>query len=163
FDPTARADADLILHHGKVITVDPQFHIEAAVAVKGDRILAVGTDEAVLQHKARSTRLIDLGGKTVLPALYDSHVHPLDAALSEAKEPLPELKSLKEVFAYIRKQAETTPEKQWIVIRYAFPTRLDEARFPTKAELDEAAPKHPVLYHAGPAGIVNSMALKVSS
>jgi predicted amidohydrolase YtcJ len=159
----ARADADLILHHGKVITVDPQFHIEAAVAVKGDRILAIGTDEAVLQHKGPSTRLIDLGGKTVLPGLYDSHVHPLGAALSEAKEPLPELKSLKEVFAYIRKQAETTPEKQWIVIRYAFPTRLDEARFPTKAELDEAAPKHPVLYHAGPAGIVNSMALKVSS
>ena len=48
------------------------------------------------------------------------------------------------------------------MLRYAFPTRLDEARFPTKAELDEAAPKHPVLYHAGPAGMVNSLALKVS-
>jgi predicted amidohydrolase YtcJ len=159
---TAKADADLILHNGKVITVDPQFHIEAAVAVKGERILAVGTNEAVLKHKGPTTRVIDLGGKTALPGLYDSHVHPLGAALSEAKEPLPELKSLKEVFAYIRKQAETTPEREWIVIRYAFPTRLDEARFPTKAELDEAAPKHPVLYHAGPAGVVNSMALKVS-
>jgi predicted amidohydrolase YtcJ len=48
------------------------------------------------------------------------------------------------------------------VLRYTFPTRLDEARFPTKAELDMAAPKHPVLYHAGPAGIVNSLALKMS-
>jgi predicted amidohydrolase YtcJ len=158
----AKADADLILHNGKVITVDPQFHIESAVAVKGDRILAVGSNEAILQHKGPNTRVIDLGGKTVMPGLYDSHVHPLGAALSEAKEPLPELKSLKEVFAYIRKQAEITPEGEWIVIRYAFPTRLDEARFPTKAELDEAAPKHPVLYHAGPAGVVNSMALQVS-
>ena len=54
----------------------------------------------------------------------------------------------------------TTPEGEWIVLYYAFPTRLDEARFPTKAELDEVAPKHPVLYHAGPAGIANTQALK---
>ncbi len=75
---------------------------------------------------------------------------PVGAALSEWKEPLPDLRSLKAVFAFIRKKAETTPEGKWIVIRYAFPTRLDEARFPTKAELDAAAPKHPVLYNAGP-------------
>ena len=76
--------------------------------------------------------------------------------------PVPVLKSLKDVFAYVRKQAAKKPEGEWIVIRYAFPTRLDEGRFPTKAELDEAAPRHPVLYHAGPAGIVNSMGLRVS-
>jgi len=66
------------------------------------------------------------------------------------------------VFAFIRKKAETTAEGDWIVLRYAFPTRLDEARFPTRAELDMAAPRHPVLYNAGPACMVNSMALKVS-
>ena len=60
------------------------------------------------------------------------------------------------------KRAAVTPKGDWIVVRYAFPTRLDEARFPTKAELDEAAPEHPVLYHAGPAGVVNSLGLKVS-
>jgi predicted amidohydrolase YtcJ len=98
----------------------------------------------------------------VLPGLYDSHVHPVGAALSELAGPLPNLESLKDVFAYIRKQAAVTPEGDWIVLRYAFPTRLEEARFPMKAELDEAAPKHPVLFHAGPAGMVNSMALKVS-
>ena len=69
---------------------------------------------------------------------------------------------LKDVFAFGRERAAKTPEGDWIVIRFAFPTRLDEGRFPTKAELDEIAPKHPVLYHAGPAGMVNSMALKVS-
>jgi predicted amidohydrolase YtcJ len=59
-------------------------------------------------------------------------------------------------------QAAQTPPGDWIVVRYAFPTRLDEARFPTKAELDAAAPQHPVLYHAGPSGVVNSLGLKVS-
>ncbi len=97
-----------------------------------------------------------------MPGLYDSHVHPLDAATSEAAGPLPNLRSLKDVFTYIRKRAAVTPKGEWIVVRYAFPTRLDEARFPTKAELDEAAPQHPVLFHAGPAGVVNSLGLKVS-
>ncbi len=164
---TAHADepqgtADLIVHHAKVVTVDAKFRIVQAVAIKDGRILAVGDDDAILKLKGSDTRLIDADGRTVLPGLYDSHVHPLSAALSELHEPLPVLKSLKDVFAYIRKRAEKTPEGDWIVVRYAFPTRLDEGRFPTKAELDEAAPKHPVLYHAGPAGIVNSLGLKVS-
>jgi predicted amidohydrolase YtcJ len=66
------------------------------------------------------------------------------------------------VQAYIKQRAAELPAGQWIVLRYVFPTRLKEARFPTKAELDEASPDHPVLYHAGPAGITNSMGLKVS-
>jgi len=158
----ALADADLIIHRAKVVTVDAKFSVAQAVAVQDGKIVAVGTDADVLKLKGARTRVIDAGGKMALPGLMDSHSHPVGAATSEWKEPLPDPRSLKEVFAYIRKQAETTPEGNWIVLRYAFPTRLDDTRFPTKAELDEAAPKHPVLYHAGPAGIVNSMALKVS-
>jgi predicted amidohydrolase YtcJ len=157
-----KGPADLIVHHAKVVTVDPKFSLAQAVAVKDGRILAVGDDAAVLRLKGLKTHLIDAAGRTVLPGLYDSHVHPVGAAVSELRQPLPVLKSLKDVFAHIRKQATRTPEGEWIVVRFAFPTRLDEGRFPTKAELDEAAPKHPVLYHAGPAGIVNSMGLKVS-
>jgi predicted amidohydrolase YtcJ len=155
--------ADLIVHHSKVITVDADFHLAEALAVKGERIMAVGTDKEVLRHKGPQTKLIDAGGKTVLPGLYDSHVHPVGAATSELLEPLPDLRSLEDVFAYIRKKTTEVPEGKWIVLRFAFPTRLKEARFPTKAELDAAAPKHPVLYHAGPAGVANSVALQVSS
>jgi predicted amidohydrolase YtcJ len=72
------------------------------------------------------------------------------------------LKSIVEVQAHIKAKAATLPAGNWIVIRFAFPTRLAEARFPTKAELDAVSPNHPVLYHAGPAGIANSQALKVS-
>src|SRR5947209_4804576 len=106
--------------------------------------------------------MIDAKGQSVLPGLYDSHTHPVGAATSEMGEPLPYLQSLEDVFAYIRKQAAALPEGEWIVLRFAFPTRLKEARFPTRAELDRAAPKHPVLYNAGPASMVNTMALKVS-
>lgn len=162
FPALAVADADLIVHHARVVTVDGKFSIAEAVAVQDGKIAAVGTDADVLKLKGSKTRVIDAGGKMVLPGLMDSHSHPVGAALSEWKGPLPDPRSIKEVLAYIHKQAETTPEGKWIVLRYAFPTRLDDARFPTKGELDEAAPNHPVLYHAGPAGVCNSMALKVS-
>jgi predicted amidohydrolase YtcJ len=158
----AFADVDLIVHHAKVVTVDAKFSIAEAVAVSDGKIVAVGNNADVMKLIGPKTVVIHANGRMVLPGLMDSHSHPTGAALSEWKEPLPDLRSLKEVFAYIRKKAETTPEGKWIVLRYAFPTRLDDARFPTKAELDEAAPNHPVMYHAGPACMVNSMALKVS-
>jgi predicted amidohydrolase YtcJ len=154
--------ADLIIHHARVVTVDARFRIAEAVAVKDGRILAVGDDAAVLKHRGEKTRLIDAQGQTVLPGLYDSHTHPVGAACSELAEPLPVLRSLRDVFDYLRKKAASTPEGEWIVMRFAFPTRLEEGRFPTRAELDEAAPRHPVRYNAGPADIVNTLALKVS-
>jgi predicted amidohydrolase YtcJ len=158
----AKGPADLIVHHAKVVTVDAKFSIADAVAVKDGHVLAVGTDKAILELQGPKTRVIDAGGRTVLPGLYDSHVHPVGAAVSELRRPVPVLRSLKDVFTHIRQEAARLPEGEWIVIRFAFPTRLDEGRFPTKAELDEAAPKHPVLYNAGPAAIVNGLALKVS-
>src|SRR5262245_8651328 len=87
---TARADdpkgpADLIVHNAKVLTVDAKFSVVKAVAVKDGRVLATGDDDTVLKLKGPKTRLIDAGGRTVLPGLYDSHVHSVDAAVSELK------------------------------------------------------------------------------
>ncbi len=155
--------ADLIYHHAKVLTVDAKFRVVEAIAVKGDRVLAVGSDEEVLRHRGPKTKVVDAQGRTILPGLYDSHTHPVGAATSELDGSLPYLRTLDDVFQHIRKKAADTPEGDWIVLRYAFPTRLKEGRFPTRQELDDAAPKHPVLYHAGPAGLVNSMGLKVSN
>jgi predicted amidohydrolase YtcJ len=158
----SKEPADLIIHHARVVTVDKKFQIFEAVAVKDGRILALGDDETIFKLAGPKTRVIDADGNSVLPGLCDSHVHPVSAATSELAGPLPTLSSLREVFTYIRKQAATRPRGEWIVVRYAFPTRLAEGRFPTRAELDLAAPAHPVLYHAGPAGVVNSLALKLS-
>ena len=158
----AAEPADLIVHHGQVVTVDAKFTVAEAVAVTDGKIVAVGPDADILTLRGPKTRVIDAAGKTVLPGLYDSHTHPVGAASSEAGEPLPNLKSIPEVLDYIKTKAAITPKGKWIVLRYVFPTRLKEARFPTKAELDSVSPDHPVLYHAGPAGIANSVALKLS-
>lgn len=154
--------ADLIIHNAKVLTVDTKDTIAEAVAIEGNKIVAVGLNAEVLKLKKPGTRVIDAGGKTVLPGLFDSHVHPTGAAASEAKGPMANLRSITEVLEYIRRKTAEIPEGKWIVVRYAFPTRLKEVRFPTKAELDSVSSKHPVLYHAGPAGVANSLALKLS-
>jgi predicted amidohydrolase YtcJ len=154
--------ADLIVHHAKVITVDKDFSIAEAVAVKDGRVVALGADEDIFRHAGPATRVIDAEGHPVLPGLYDSHVHLLSASTSEMPAPLPKVDTLEEAFKFIREKAASTPEGGWIVLRYAFPTRLKEGRFPTRAELDAAAPRHPVLYHAGPAGMTNSKGLEVS-
>jgi predicted amidohydrolase YtcJ len=160
--PAAEPTADLIVRNGKVLTVDAKFSVAEAVAVRGDRVVAVGKDADVMRLAGPATRVVDAGGNSVLPGLMDSHAHPVGAALSEAKQPLPRLKSIADVLEHVRTRAAALPAGEWVVVRYAFPTRLAENRFPTKAELDAAAPKHPVLYHAGPAGVVNSAALKAS-
>jgi predicted amidohydrolase YtcJ len=154
--------ADLIVHNGKMLTVDAKFTTAEAVAIRGGKVVAVGKNADVLKLKGEKTRLIDAAGRTVMPGLYDSHTHPTSAAGSEAGDPIPLLRSIPEVLDYIKKRTAELPEGKWIVIQYAFPTRLKEARFPTKAELDSVSPKHPVLYHAGPAGVANSKALEIS-
>src|SRR5262249_21096526 len=121
-----------------------------------------GDNETVLQHQGPNTRLLDVKGRTVLPGLYDSHAHPAHAAVSEFSGPLPALNSLKDVFAYIQNKTAATPPGEWIIGRIACQTRLEEGRFQTRAELDAVAPKPPVLYHAGPAGLVNTLGLKIS-
>src|SRR5207248_2637702 len=67
---------NLILHHGKIITVDKAFSIQQAVAIEGNRIIAVGPNDQILTLKAGRTQLLDLKGRTVLPGVMDSHTHP---------------------------------------------------------------------------------------
>src|SRR3954468_1749795 len=86
----AEGAPDLIVHHAKVVTVDPSFSVASAMSVKDGKIARVGTDEEVLATKDQHTRVLDLGGKTVLPGLIDSHVHPA-AALTEFDHDIPEM------------------------------------------------------------------------
>src|SRR5437764_12674573 len=80
----AGADADLILHNGRIVTVDGRFSIQQAVAIKSGRIAALGTDASILKaERGSKTEIIDLHGRTVLPGLVDAHVHALEAGLSE--------------------------------------------------------------------------------
>ncbi len=154
------ADADLILRSGKIVTVDKNFTIQQAVAVKGGKISAVGSDATVLEaERGPHTNVIDLQGKTVLPGLVDSHVHAVDAGLSEFRAPLPPLNSFAAVRAYISQQAAKTPKGEWIVVPRTFPTRLAELQMPTRETLDFET-EHPVLFDASYVVILNSLGLK---
>ena len=154
--------ADLILHRGKIVTVDAEFTIAEAVAVKSGRILKVGSDREILQLKGPHTQTVDLGGKAVLPGLMDSHVHPADACLTEFDHPIPEMETIQDVLSYIQKRAAAVNEGEWIQVRQVFITRLREQRYPTRDELDRAAPNHPVVFSTGPDASLNSLALKLS-
>jgi len=154
--------ATLILHNAKVVTVDKDFRIASAVAVRDDKIIAVGSIEEVLKHKGPKTEVIDLGGKMVLPGLMDSHVHPHSAAMHEFDHPVPDMETIGDVLDYIRSRASALPEGSWITVRQVFITRLRDARYPTRSELDAAAPKHPVVFSTGPDAMLNSLALKES-
>jgi predicted amidohydrolase YtcJ len=153
------ADADLIFHNGKIVTVDSKFSVQQAVAVAGGKITAVGSNAAVLKERGPRTQVIDLAGRTVLPGLVDSHVHALGAGLSEFREPLPPLDSFAAIQSYIRAQAAKTPKGAWIVVPRTFPTRLKEMRMPTREVLDVDS-AHPVMFDASYTVVVNSAALK---
>ncbi len=155
-------DVDIILHHGKVATVDEKFSIHEAIAISGERILRVGSNDEVLALKSARTELVNLGGRLVLPGLIDSHVHPADAAMTEFEHTIPEMESIRDVLDYIKSRALIVPAGKWIELRQIFITRLREQRYPTRAELDAAAPKHPVLFATGPDASVNSLGLQVS-
>ncbi len=152
--------ADLILHHGRVVTVNQQFAIAEAVAVKDGRIAAVGTNAEILRLKKPGTTLVDLAGKMVLPGLIDSHVHSTGASMYEFDHPIPDMESIAGVLAYVRARAAALAPGEWITLSQVFITRLREQRYPTRQELDQAAPRNPVCFRTGPDAALNSLALK---
>src|SRR5436190_13641936 len=79
-----RGDADTVLINGKIITVDNGFTIAQAVAIQGDRFVAVGTNQDIMRLAGPGTRRIDLGGKTVIPGLINAHAHLMRADESSA-------------------------------------------------------------------------------
>lgn len=153
---------DLIVHHGKIVTVDPQFSLAEALAVRGDRLIGVGTNADLLKLAGPDTKLVDLGGRTVIPGLCDSHVHATGASLYEYDHPIPEMDTVADVLSYIGKRAETLSDGEWIVVRQVFITRLRDQRYPTRKELDTVAPKNPVMFSTGPDCVCNSLALELS-
>jgi predicted amidohydrolase YtcJ len=156
------AAPDLIVHHGKIVTVNGRFSVAEALAVEGGRIVHVGSDEEVLRLRAPQTQVLDLEGKMVLPGLIDSHVHPESACMTEFDHPVPDMESIDDVLSYIKVRAATLGPGKWVEVHQVFITRLREQRYPTRAELDGVAPNNPVLFATGPDASVNTMALKLS-
>src|SRR5687767_4311275 len=106
----AADEADLILHGGKVATVDAKFSIHEAIAVKGGRVLRMGSNEEILKSRVETTEVVDLRGKLVIPGLIDSHTHAANACLTEFDHEIPTMESVKDVLNYIRARTAEVPE-----------------------------------------------------
>jgi len=151
-----------IFHHARIVTVDPQFHIVEAMAIRDGRIVATGSNADIVRLADSHTEQVDLGGRTVVPGLIDSHVHAPSASMYEFEQPVPDMESIDDVLAYLHDRAEKAKPGEWITLSQVFVTRLREQRYPTRDELDRVAPQHPVAFRTGPDASLNSMALSIS-
>jgi predicted amidohydrolase YtcJ len=150
------AAADLVLNNGKIITVDSAFTIAQAIAIAGDRTLAVGPDAAMAPHTGPATRIIDLKGKTVIPGITDGHAHLDREALRNVFPSLGRVRSIGDIKDRIAELARGKQPGEWIVTMpigdppYYFdvPDILAEKRWPTRHDLDAAAPNNPVYIRA---------------
>jgi predicted amidohydrolase YtcJ len=154
--------AELILINGKIVTVDKNFTISEAVAVLNDKIEAVGTNNQIRRYAGRKTKIIDLKGKTVIPGLIDSHLHPESASLSELEEEIPDVHNMDQLLTWIKDQTKIKEKGKWIIFPKFFSTRIIEMRQPTLAELDLITPDHPVFLNGSFGGMINSVAMKLS-
>ena len=158
--------ADLVLLNGKVVTVDPDFSIAEAVAVKDGRIIAVGSTAEIAETAGEGTEVIELEGRMVLPGLIDSHLHMLGTSLTMSMIDCrtPPMKSIADIIAAVRERAEKAEPGVWIQGRGWDQAKLSEHRNPTRWDLDEAAPDNPVYLTrtCGHILVVNSKALEIA-
>jgi predicted amidohydrolase YtcJ len=138
--------ADTVLFNGKILTVDKEFSVREALAIAHGRVLATGTSSAMKQLADDKARLIDLGGRTVIPGLTDGHIHGIRAALTFGTEVnwigVP---SLKEALEKMRSVARTQKPGSWIVVAGGWTEeQFAEKRRPSPQEVAEAAPDNPV-------------------
>jgi predicted amidohydrolase YtcJ len=143
----ARAQApDTVLLGGKIVTLDARSSVAEALAVRDGRILAVGTSAGIRALAGPATRVVDLGGRTVIPGLVDSHMHAIRAALFYATEVnWIGTRSIAEAMERIRAKARGARPGDWIIVAGGWtPQQFSERRRPTQAELVAAAPDNPV-------------------
>ncbi len=158
-----RQPADLVVLNGKILTVDPRFSIAEAAAVRDGVFCLVGSNGDAKALVGPETRVIDARGKSVIPGIIESHLHAVDMVVpQEARDPFRTLGSVAEFQEWIRAKAAAIPEGTWIFTLRGYPTRVKEGRFPTRRELDAAAPRHPVVFDGIYAHVLNTAALKAA-
>ncbi len=153
---------DTVLFNGKIVTVDKDFSIGEAVAIKDGRFVAVGSNAQIRNLAGELTEVVDLEGKTVLPGFNDPHLHfahSLGFVEDELTRKFRNTKSVKEILAVVQEKIDQTPvgELVWFFLGPGSPDALEEGRFPDRRDLDPISPEHPVLLEYGGSGANSSI------
>jgi predicted amidohydrolase YtcJ len=154
---------EVVLHRGKITTLDPARPEATAAAISGGRIVATGSDDEILALAGPATRRIDLNQRRVIPGLNDSHLHVIRAGLYFNLELRWDgVPSLSQALAQLKAQAERTPPPQWVrVIGGWNEFQFAEGRMPTLEEINRAAPDTPVfVLHLYDSAMLNRAAIR---
>src|SRR5450631_3133394 len=156
---------ELILFHGRVLTVDSRDSIAQALAVRDGKIVAVGSDEQILRLAGDATRRIDLHGRTATPGLIDSHAHVADGGVEQLYHVhLGDAESVAEVVRRIQAGILRLKPGEWLQGDGWDEGKLAERRYVTAADLDPVSPQNPVwlMHTTGHYGAANSAALNLA-
>ena len=146
--PLFAAEPTLVLMNGKIVSVDEAFSVHEAVAIEGDRILALGSNDEIEALAGAQTARIDLAGRTVIPGLIDNHAHVMrSAAYWPSEVRMDGVTTRAEALARIEKQAAASRPGEWVLTLGGFsPNQFSDDSSPiTRQELDRVAPRNPVL------------------
>ena len=156
--------ADLIITNAKVWTVDKSLPMAQAVAILGDRFVAVGSSTDVDAWRGPKTEVIDAGGKLLLPGFNDAHVHFVSGGMQLDNIQLNDASSAEEFARRIGERAKVTPKGEWIVGGNWDETKWNPPNIPTKELIDALTPDTPVFVsrYDGHMGLANSVALRLA-
>ncbi len=155
--------ADTLLIHGRIATQDERRSFASALAIRGGRFVAVGDERSVMSLRGPATRVIDVGGRTVVPGLNDSHIHVIRGGLNYDMELRWDgVPSLADALAMLKQQAARTPAPQWVrVVGGWTEFQFAERRMPTLDEINAASPDVPVfVLHLYDRALLNRAALR---
>src|SRR2546423_4578178 len=157
--------AQTVFVNGRIYTMNERQPRAEAIAVKGDRIVFVGSTADAKKYQTSGARTIDLAGKTVVPGLTDSHCHIFGIGERELTLNLEGTNTLPDFLAKVKERVGKTERDKWITGRGWIETFWKPPQFPTRQELDKIAPENPVyLTRAdGHASVVNTTALKIAN
>jgi len=160
----SRMDVDLILVNGNVYTVNKKQPRAEAIAVRDQRIVFVGSNQDARKFRGDKTRIIDLGGKTVVPGFTDSHCHIFGIGEREMKLNLEGTNTREDFLARVKERVAQTERSKWITGRGWIETFWKPPQFPARQDLDKIAPDNPVFLTRadGHASVANSAALKIA-
>ena len=144
--PASADPSDLLLVNGKIVTLDAASQVAEALAVENGRVAATGSSQELRKLAGPATKVIDLGGRTVIPGLIDSHIHAIRAGFRYASEVNWEgATNLTEALERLRAAAAHARPGAWLIVAGGWtPRQFAESRRPTEAEIAAVASDHPV-------------------